>query len=256
MAAAVLLEACVDTLQSAINAECGGADRVELCADLADAGTTPSHATLLLALERLHIPVFPIIRPRGGGFVYSDADVAVMRADLRHARDLGASGAVVGALTEAGEVAADVVATFREDAPGMQLTFHRAFDASADASRSLETLIRLGIDRVLTSGQRATAWEGREVLAALLRQAAGRITIMAAGGITETNAAALVGATGVTEVHVRGASLERDAGPLHDIPFRKSLPADESVRAVTDAERIRSIRAAVRKATVRREPER
>ena len=245
MAGAVLLEACADTLQSAVNAELGGADRVELCADLADAGTTPSHATLLLTLERLHIPVFPVIRPRGGGFVYSDADIAVMRADLRHARDLGAQGAVIGALTQAGEIAADVVATLREDAPDMQLTFHRAFDVSTDASRSLETLIRLGINRVLTSGHRATAWEGRELLAGLLRQAHGRITILAAGGITETNVAALVGATGVAEVHVRGTSLERDAGPLHRLPFRKPLPVDESVRAVTDAGRIRSIRAAV-----------
>jgi copper homeostasis protein len=249
----MLLEACVDTLQSAINAERGGADRVELCADLADAGTTPSHATLLLALERLHIPVFPIIRPRGGGFVYADADIEVMRADLRHARDLGATGAVVGALTQAGEIAADVVALLRGDAPDMQLTFHRAFDASTDAGRSLETLIRLGIDRVLTSGQRATAWEGREVLAALLRQAAGRIAIVAAGGITATNVAALVGATGVTEVHVRGTSLERDAGPLHHIAFRKLLPADESVRAVTDAGRIMAIRAAGSQAAVSRE---
>jgi copper homeostasis protein len=246
LADAVLIEACVDTLQSAINAEQGGADRVELCADLADAGTTPSHATLLLALERLHIPVFPIIRPRGGGFVYSEADIAVMRADLRHARDLGAPGAVIGALTQAGEIDTDLVAALREDAPDMQLTFHRAFDVSTDASRSLENLIHLGINRVLTSGQGATAWEGRELLAGLLRQAAGRITILAAGGITETNVAALVGATGVAEVHVRGTSLERDDGPLHGVPFRKSLSADESVRAVTDAGKIRAIRAAMR----------
>ena len=252
----MLLEACVDTLESAVHAEEGGADRVELCTDLADAGTTPSHATLRLALERVHVPVFPLIRPRGGGFVYSDADVAVMRADLRHARDLGAAGAVVGALNLAGEIAADIVALLREDAPDMELTFHRAFDATTNASRSLETLIRLGVRRVLTSGQRATAWEGREALTALQRQAAGRITILAAGGITAANVAALVGATGVTEIHVRGASLERDAGPPHAIPFRKQLPADELVRAVTDAGRIRSIRAAASEAAVSRKTER
>lgn len=245
MAGAVLLEVCVDTLQSAINAERGGADRVELCADLADAGTTPSHGTLRLALERLRIPVFPIIRPRGGGFVYDGTDLAVMRSDLRHARDLGAPGAVIGALTPAGDVADDVVATLRDDAPDMVLTFHRAFDVCRDAGASIEALTRLGIDRVLTSGQHATAWDGREVIAALVRQAAGRIAVMAGGGITETNVAALIAATGVREVHVRGTALERDAGPLHHIPFRKCLPADESVRAVTDAGMIRTIRAAV-----------
>jgi copper homeostasis protein len=240
----LLIEACVDTLQSAINAERGGADRIELCADLADAGTTPSHATLRLALEQLRIPVFPIIRPRGGGFVYDITDIAVIRADLCHARDLGAPGAAIGALTPTGEIAEDVVAMLREDSRDMQLTFHRAFDVCPDAPASLETLIQLGVNRVLTSGQQATAWDGQEVIAALVRQAAGRIAVMAGGGINETNVAGLVAATAVPEVHVRGTALEPDAGPAHHIHFRKPLPVDESVRAVTASARIAAIRAA------------
>jgi copper homeostasis protein len=241
----VLVEACADTLQSAINAERGGADRVELCADLADAGTTPSHGTLQLALEQLRIPVFPIIRPRGGGFVFAVSDIAVMRNDLCHARDLGAPGAVIGALTPAGDVADDVIAMLRDEGRDMQLTFHRAFDVCRDARAALETLIRLGIDRVLTSGQRATAWDGRETIAAVVRQSAGRITILAGGSITETNAADLIRFTGVAELHVRGATPQRDAGPHHQIPFRKTLPENEYVRAVTDPARIAAVRQAV-----------
>lgn len=241
----MILEACVDTLTSAHNAQAGGANRIELCDNLGDAGTTPSHGVLRLAIEQLTLAVYPIIRPRGGGFVYDDNDVAVMRADLQHARDLGAPGAVIGAITADGDVHETVVAALRADAPGMQLTFHRAFDVCRDPHAALETLIKLGINRVLTSGQAATAWNGRELIGALVRQAAGRITILAGGGVNEENAADLVRLTGVTELHVRGATLRRDAGPNSKIPFRKVLPRDELARGVTDVVRVAAIRQAV-----------
>ncbi len=241
----MIIEACVDTLTSALNAERGGADRVELCDNLGDAGTTPSHGTLRLVLERLAIPAYPIIRPRGGGFVHDDDEVAVMRADLRHARELGARGAVIGAITPDGDIDERLVATLRADAPGISLTFHRAFDVCRDPRVALETLITLGINRVLTSGQAPTAWDGREVIAGLVRQASGRIAIMAGGGVNEENAAELVQITGVMELHVRGATLRRDAGPTRAIPFRKALSKDELARGVTDAARIAAIRAAV-----------
>jgi copper homeostasis protein len=241
----MLIEACVDTLTSAVNAEAGGADRIELCDNLGDAGTTPSHGVLRLALEQLRIPVFPIIRPRGGGFTYDEADVAVMRADLRHARDLGAPGAVIGALTVDGVIDERLTAALRADAPAMQLTFHRAFDIAADPHAALETLIQLGINRLLTSGQANDAWLGRELIASLVTQAAGRIVIMAGGGINEENAAELVRLTAVTEIHVRGATLRRDAGRERAIQFRKPLPRDEYARAVTDPARIGAIRRVV-----------
>jgi copper homeostasis protein len=241
---AIIIEACVDTLASALNAERGGADRIELCDNLADAGTTPSHGTLRLALERLAIPVFPIIRPRGGGFVYDEHDVDVMRADLRHARELGVRGAVIGAITTDGEVDATLVATLRDDASGMQLTFHRAFDVCRDPHAALEALVELGVDRVLTSGQANTAWDGRALIAELVTQAAGRIEIMAGGGVDERNAAVLVRTTGVTELHVRGTRLQHDQGSARLITFRKALPSDEASRAVTDSDRIAAIRRA------------
>ena len=243
----MLIEACVDTLTSALNAERGGAGRVELCDNLADAGTTPSHGVLRLVLEQLTIPAFPIIRPRGGGFVYGKDDAAVTVADLRHARNLGAPGAVIGALTAAGEVDERLIGALREEATGMQLTFHRAFDACRDPAAALETLIRLGVDRVLTSGQAATAWEGRAVIGAMVRQANGRIVIMAGGDVDADNAADLVRETGVGEIHVRGTSPVSEPMLFHDhvVPFRRALPTDERVRSVTDPARLRAIRAAV-----------
>ncbi len=242
-----LLEACVDTLASARAAVEGTADRIELCADLADGGTTPSHGTIAVVTEQLDIPVVVLIRPRGGGFVYSPEECAIMRRDVQHARALGARGVAVGALTAKGDVDTFTMETMREAARDMEVTFHRAFDVCRDPYAALEVLQRLGMTRILTSGQRASAVEGKEVLAELVRSAAGKIVIMAGGGVDETNAAELVRDTGVTEIHVRGtrALTEQVVFHEHAVPFRKALPADENVRLVTDAERLRAIRRAV-----------
>ena len=242
----MLIEACVDTVQSAINAQLGGADRVELCDNLADAGTTPSHGAIVSALEALDIPVFPIIRLRGGSFVYDAAELEVMRRDVIHARELGCDGVVIGALTDQGEVDQNAVMTLREAAGDLSVTFHRAFDVCVDPVQALETLIDLGVQRILTSGQRQTAWEGRELIAAIRRQAEGRIIIMPGGGVDESNAAELVRETGVSELHVRGTMPWREVMNFHDepVPFRSNLSADETVRFVTDPVRIGAIRAA------------
>ncbi len=241
----VLIEACVDSLASALAATRGGADRLELCDNLADAGTTPSHGVFVLALEQAGVPVFPMVRPRGGGFVYDATDVAVMRADLQLFQAMNAKGAVVGALTADGDVDEATIAALRGDARDMQLTFHRAFDVCRDPFAALDTLIRLGIDRLLTSGQRQTAWEGRMLIGDLVRAAAGRIIIMAGSGVNAANAVELVGVTGVTEVHLRGAMLQHDVGRAHDIRFRSALPADELARQVTDVERISAVKRAI-----------
>jgi copper homeostasis protein len=242
----VLIEACVDTVQSAINAQLGGADRVELCDNLADAGTTPSHGTIVSALEALDIPVFPIIRVRGGSFVYDAAELEVMRRDVIHARELGCDGVVIGALTEQGEIDQNAVLMLREAAGDLSITFHRAFDVCVDPVQALELLIDLGVQRILTSGQRETAWEGRELIAAVRRQAEGRIIIMAGGGVDESNAADLVRETGVSELHVRGTMPWREVMNFHDhpVPFRRNPAEDETMRFVTDPVRIGAIRAA------------
>jgi copper homeostasis protein len=240
----MFIEACVDSYSSARYAEVGGADRVELCDNLADGGTTPSHGALALALERLTIPVFPIIRPRGGSFCYSEEEIIAMERDVVHAAELGAPGLVIGALTRSGEIDEQTVALLQAVAEDCVLTFHRAFDVCRDPHQALETLIRLGVQRVLTSGQRATAWEGRTLIAELVQQAGDRIVIMAGGDIDERNAASLVRETGVQEIHVRGTSRVSETMVFHDhpVPFRRPLPTDESERSVTDPERLLAIR--------------
>lgn len=242
-----LLEACVDTLRSCLAAASAGADRLELCDNLSDGGTTPSAGLVGVALERADIPVFPIVRVRGGGFVYDDDEREAMLRDLAHFRTVGAPGAVIGALTEIGTIDRTFVARCQDVAGTMPLTFHRAFDVTRDRSEALEMLIALGIPRVLTSGGAPTAWEGRAALAKLVDEADAHIVVMAGGGIREDHVADLVRATRVREVHVRGTMPWRDARDWDapTIPFRRALPDDELVRWETDPVRIGAIRAAL-----------
>ncbi len=204
-----LLEACVDSLETALHAAADGANRLELCAHLQVGGTTPPLALLAQLLEQCACPAYPIIRPRGGEFVFTPAEVDRMLRDVAHCRALGMPGAVIGALTAEGIVDRDTTARLRDAAGTMDLTFHMAFDAVRDQAEGLEMLRELGIPRVLTRGGAVTAWEGRDRLAALVHQATGRITVMAGGGITAAHAADLVAATGVRELHLRATDAAR-----------------------------------------------
>src|ERR1051325_10857840 len=162
----VLIEACVDSVASALAAERGGAGRVELCDNLFDGGTTPSAGMISAVKATVKIPVFVIIRPRGGGFVYSYDELSVMRLDIEAARMLGADGIVLGALTNDARVDEEQLQPLLDAAKGLPVTFHRAFDLTRDRAEALETLMRLKIERVLTSGGATTAIEGSEQIAA------------------------------------------------------------------------------------------
>jgi copper homeostasis protein len=242
----VLVEACVDTLASALAAEAGGAGRIELCANLIEGGTTPSAGTIGLARERLRVPLFVLVRPRGGDFLHDAGEVAVMCRDVEQARRLGADGVVVGALTPEGQVDEAITRALLDTARPMRVTFHRAFDATIDAAEALEALVALGVDRVLTSGGAATALEGAAALGALVRQAAGRLVVLAGGGLTAATVAPVVAASGVREVHVRG--VERVGSPMRfrraGVGVAKPCVPDEFSRLVTSAERIREVVAA------------
>jgi copper homeostasis protein len=241
----MLIEACIDDLVSARNAAAGGAHRLELCDNLSDGGTTPSHGLIAHLVEHSPLPVFPIVRPRGGGFAFAADELDVMRRDVADIAAIGAPGVVIGALTTESEVDQLAVARLRDSAQEMSLTFHRAFDHCRDPFAALETLIGLGVDRVLTSGQRSRAWEGRELIGQLVEAAAGRISIMAGGGISEQDVEELVRQTGVREVHVRATMVIRDVPAWETrwaVPLRKALPGDESARLVTDPQRIVAIR--------------
>jgi copper homeostasis protein len=182
-----LLEICLESVESVIAAEQGGADRVELCSDLFEGGLTPSLGTFRTAKASSHIPLNVIIRPRGGDFCYSDREFAVMKEDIRIFRDEGASGLVFGILTPEGEIDEARTAELIELANPLPVTFHRAFDMTKDAYASLDTLIRLGVTRVLTSGQEATVMEGFRLLRDLISYAGDRIIVMPGNGITERN---------------------------------------------------------------------
>lgn len=245
--AAVLVEACVDSVESALAAERGGAGRLELCDALFDGGTTPSAGMIAACRDRISIPLFVIIRPRGGGFVYSDAELDVMRRDIVAARGLGVDGVVIGAMRPDGTVHEEQTRSLVDTAGGLPVTFHRAFDFAPDLSLALEVLIAAGVSRVLSSGGAPTAREGADVLAALVRQAGGRLVVMAGGGVREENVGDIIATTGVREVHVRLTRLTRGHGPAlrEGVKVRKALPPDEAAWEETDEARVRRFAAAV-----------
>lgn len=243
----VVVEACVESVESAVAAASGGADRVELCDDLVEGGTTPSAGAIAVTRRRIDIGICVMIRPRGGDFVYTDLEFESMRHDIGVAHELGADGVVFGLLNPDGTIDRDRTARLVEDAGPLSVTFHRAFDVSRDPMESLDTLIDLGVTRILTSGQRATALESLDLLAALVRAAGDRITILAGGGVTAANAARIVAATGVREVHLYAA--RRYASPMEHrndaVPMGMAYRPEEYVRTVTDADAIRAVVAAV-----------
>lgn len=201
------LEICAASLPSALAAQAGGAHRVELCQNLEQGGTTPSYGLIKEVRARLRIPVFVLIRPRPGGFVYSPGELAVMQADVEMCRELGCAGVVLGVLDEAGRVDQAACWALVAAAGPLQVTFHRAFDACPGQPGALEAVINLGCQRVLTSGGQATAEAGQDRLAALVAQAAGRISVVPGAGITAANIQALAARTEASEFHASAKRL-------------------------------------------------
>lgn len=196
------IEVCVDSVTSARNALAGGADRVELCDNLVEGGTTPSAGMIKTIREQVSIGLQVMIRPRGGDFLYDEDEFRVMQEDVRQAKSLGADGVVFGLLMSDGNIDRERTQQLIELARPMQVTFHRAFDMVSDASRALEDLISIGVDRVLTSGLEANVVEGAAQLTALVQQAGDRIVILAGGGVRLDNIKSLVEQTGVREIHI------------------------------------------------------
>ena len=239
----VLVEACVATVASALAAESAGAGRLELCADLVEGGVTPSVGMLMGVRGRVGLPLHVLIRPRGGDFLFDGDEREVMLRDIAEAGARGADGVVIGALDPDGEIDEALTRRLAEAARPMAVTFHRAFDLAREPGRALETLIALGVERVLTSGQAGSALLGSKAIAALVAQSAGRITIMAGGGINEANAARIVRETGVREIHV-GAGGIRHSGMefrREGVFMGKVYQPDEYVRVETDRERVEHI---------------
>lgn len=205
----ILVEAAVETLEAALAAADGGAHRIELCTDLAHGGTTPSVQLLRECQSQLLTPIFVLVRPRPGDFVYTAAEHRTMIKQIHRAKEAGAHGIVTGSLTAAQQIAETITAELIDAARPLFVTFHRAFDVCVDQAAALERLIRLGVDRVLTSGGAPTAPQGVERIRQLVTQADGRIEILAGGGIDGQNVARLVRETGVREVHFSVKDVEK-----------------------------------------------
>ena len=194
-------EICANSVASCKAAQDGGADRVELCSGIPEGGTTPSYGMIRKARESIKIALNVIIRPRGGDFLYSPDELEEMILDIKAAKELGADGLVFGCLTAEGNVDKKAMAMLMEAADGLPVTFHRAFDHSADPMRALEDIIDLGCARILTSGCRPTAMQGACLLGELVKAAGERITIMPGCGVNEGNIAEIARLSGAREFH-------------------------------------------------------
>jgi copper homeostasis protein len=198
----ILIEVCVDSVDSAVAAERGGARRLELCSNLLEGGITPSAGLIELVRARTSTGVQVMIRPRGGDFCYTAEEFETMRCDIVAAKKLGIDGVVLGILDVHGHVDIDRTRQLIELTRPLNVTFHRAFDMSADLFRALEDVCATGADRLLTSAGEPTAAQAVPAIAQLVKAASGRVAIMAGGGIDEHNAASIIEQTGVREIHV------------------------------------------------------
>lgn len=183
----MIKEACVESLIDALEAEKRGADRIELCDNLSQGGTTPSYGTIKVALSTLKIPVFPIIRPRGGDFCYTPNEIEVIKEDIKVCKSLGAKGVVLGILTADKKIDFKTLAEFMELAKPMEVTFHKAIDELEDPTLVIDKLINLGVKRILSSGTKPTALEGKDMLNKMIEKAGDRLTIVVAGKVTKEN---------------------------------------------------------------------
>jgi copper homeostasis protein len=196
-----LLEISVQTLEGAMAAERGGADRIELCADLSVGGVTPSPELMLKTRTSVAVPIFAMIRPRAGNFVYSDEEFAVMRSSIKLAKQLQMNGVVLGILTREKRVDVKRTRELVKLAKGMKVTFHRAIDETADLLAALEEVVQTGAHRILTSGGKSSALEGAATIAEMVARSRGRVVILPGAGVNAENAAEVLQKTGASEIH-------------------------------------------------------
>lgn len=215
----VILEVCAENVAGVLAAEAAGAHRIELCSALAEGGVMPSVGLFRQVRARLRLPLHVLVRPRAGDFCYSDLELVVMLEDIASFKDAGADGLVFGALTWDGALDLPQLEVLMAAADPLPVTFHRAFDRCREPLEALEQLAALGITRLLTSGQQVDALAGVPLIRTLVEQAAGRLVVMAGGGVRPANAAQIVRESGVSELHASARQ------PIQPSPLDFGTPA-------------------------------
>ena len=245
MSTKTILEVCVDSVESALTAATGGADRIELCQDLCEGGLTPSAGLLAVVRERVKIPIAVMIRPRGADFCYSAAEFEVMRRDLQSAKQAGADMIVLGLLAPNGFIDVARTRELLALARPLPVTFHRAFDMVRDAAAALEELIELGVERVLTSGLERTVIEGLDNIVALMKQARERTIVVPGGGITERNLPKILAVTGAREFHVSASAPQESTMTFRNprVAMGRTFGPAEYSFPRASAERVQAFRA-------------
>ena len=233
----VLLEVCIDSFASAAAAKAGGADRLEVCSALALGGTTPSFGLVEQCVADLEMPVMMMVRPHDGGFVYDNDHIDTMLANIEVAKSIGVQGIVFGALTAQRTLDQETCQRLIDAAESMETTFHRAFDLVPDPFAVMDELETLGINRVLTSGQQATALAGARLIRKLTEQSAS-LKVLAGAGINAESAWQLVEQTGVQELHASASVPASDEQTHGDLSFG-------SQRRITCPDKVRAIKAAM-----------
>jgi copper homeostasis protein len=233
----VILEIAANSVASALAAQEGGAGRVELCTALELGGLTPSHAQIALARERLRIPLYVLIRPRAGDFLYGELECETMLRDVETCASLGCDGVVLGVLDAEGRVDTARCRPLIAAAGKLGVTFHRAFDLSRDPAQALDEIVALGCERILTSGMQGSAADGSALIRELVEQAGDRIVVMPGAGITAQNIAALATATGAHEFHA-SAKHQLPSGMRHRRPLLSDMEGGE---LCSDVEQVRAL---------------
>ena len=197
----MIKEACVESFEKALEAQNNGANRIELCENLAVGGTTPSYGTVKVCLEKLDIPIFPMIRARGGNFIYSKDEIEIMKEDIKIFKELGVKGVVLGCLTSDNKIDLELTKKLVNLAYPMEVTFHKAIDEIQNPLDYIDNLINIGIKRILTSGGKATALEGKDLINEMIKKSNGRLKIVVAGKVTKENLNELSNLISADEFH-------------------------------------------------------
>ena len=197
----MIKEACVESFEKALEAQSNGANRIELCENLAVGGTTPSYGTVKICLEKLNIPIFPMIRARGGNFVYSKDEIEIMKEDIKIFKELGVKGVVLGCLTSDNKIDLELAKELVDLAYPMEVTFHKAIDEILNPLDYIDDLVNIGIKRILTSGGKATALEGKDLINEMIKKSNGRLKIVVAGKVTKGNLNGLSNLISADEFH-------------------------------------------------------